>query len=142
MFVIGDDDRHRRPRPDAWTTYAVAFREYRGAVAMIAADAADQIVWMNANRWPSDELRQTLDDAVYSQQGLLRRAWLVTQDAVEAVADVINEFDSWSDESLWQSPEALISRAEWAHVRSTARRALDLIDGWRAEAGPVEQDGS
>ena len=138
MFLIGADDGHRRPRRDDWSRHAVAFREYREAIAIVAADAGEQVAWADANSWPWDEIRQTLDDAVYCQQGLLRRAWLLTDHAIEGVAQILAEFDAWTDESLWRSEEALKSRAEWARVRSIAKRALELLDAWRAETGAIE----
>jgi hypothetical protein len=103
----------------------------------VAAEAAAQREWMRSGtvQVPSDEVIQDLGNVVFSHQPRLMRAGLLTSEATAAVAEILAEFEPWTDMTLWQSDEAM-ERPEWGSVRQTARRALDVIDGLEPRVRP------
>ena len=88
------------------------FRQYVEVVEVVAADAVSQLAWIDQMRVPSDEIRQQLDDAVFSFQERLVGSGRLSEAGLSAVASIVAEFDSWDDEALWRSDQALIERIE------------------------------
>ena len=118
-----------------WVSPEELYEQYRQAVAVVAGDLEAQLAWMHTGEIHvgPDEIMLSLDDAVSVFQARLVRTNLLDPEAVEAVAKVLAEFNSWQDVTLWQSEEAM-TRPEWVHIRSTAAAALAIMTGHASKA--------
>jgi hypothetical protein len=103
--------------------------QLRKMVELVAADAADQLSWLLAERVPVDELMLQLDDAVPAWLPRLERAGLIEARAEPALQSLLDFLKSlrW-DQALWQD-DALDSRREWQQARELARQTLDAFPG-------------
>jgi hypothetical protein len=127
---VGDVRPITDGEPASWVPVAHLFAEYRASVALIAADATDQIAWLNdqPDSSASDEMMLQLDDAASTVQPRLVRAGLLDQDGIDAVEAILAHLESMTDDALWGDAEALRTRSEWVTARALASHALTRLD--------------
>lgn len=107
--------------------------ELRKVVELLAAEAPVQLAWLDENRYPSDELMLSLDDAKDAWFRRLEEAGLLTATVKESLLSLLEFLLSLQDPALWQSDGALVEAPEWREIRLRAGKSLAVMD---ASLGP------
>ncbi|MER7539191.1 hypothetical protein ABTX77_31065 [Streptomyces sp. NPDC097704] len=100
------------------------------ALALLGADSADQLVWIDKYQVVTDELALEFDDALLLMAGFQQEISL-DEDAMgklRLIDSVLEEMSGRESTGHW-SREALATDAGWCQVRTLARDALVSLQG-------------
>ncbi|MGQ4477826.1 hypothetical protein [Streptomyces sp. SAS_276] len=103
------------------------------ALAVLAADSADQLAWIDKHKVVADELALDFDDAFRLVADLHQEEFLDTDalGKLQLIDAVLEEMSGRGNAERW-SREALATDAGWRQVRTLARDLLVSLQGdWR-----------
>ncbi len=103
------------------------------ALAVLGADSADQLAWIDKHKVVTDELALESDDAFRLIADLRQEEFLDTEalGKLQLIDAVLEEMSGRENAERW-SREALATDAGWRQVRTLARDLLVSLQGdWR-----------
>lgn len=103
------------------------------ALAVLGADSADQLAWIDKHKVVTDELALEFDDAFRLMADLQPEEFLDTEalGKLQLIDAVLGEMSGRENVERW-AREALATDAGWCQVRTLARDLLVSLQGdWR-----------
>lgn len=103
------------------------------ALALLGADSADQLAWIDKYKVVTDELALEFDDAFRLMAGFQQEELLDTEamSKLQLINSVLEEMGGREHAERW-SREALTTDAGWFQLRALARDLLVTLQGdWR-----------
>ncbi|MEU9006369.1 hypothetical protein [Streptomyces sp. NPDC048551] len=103
------------------------------ALAVLGADSADQLAWIDQHEVVTDELALEFDDAFRLMADLQQEEFLATEalGKLQLIDAVLAEMSGRGNAERW-SREALATDGGWRQVRALARDLLVSLQGdWR-----------